>query len=142
MMSSDQTFPLKTYDFGAVYTAGRKYYNFQSPCLHICLLLARVCELSTSFSCAGGVRFESGTHPREPVIDLLSLTQLHTASLEDHAKHLTKRVDGLKSLISSAKASGAVKKLLPSAVTGFAIKSDPSPVEEATDSEMEKVEKR
>ena len=35
-------------------------------------------------------RFESGTHPREPVIDLLTLTQLHTASLEDHAKHLTK----------------------------------------------------
>lgn len=102
-------------------------------------------------------RFESGTHPREPVIDLLTLTQLHTASLEDHAKHLTKynlqwicsqdnfvpllrRVDGLKSLISSAKASGAVKKFLPSAVTGFAIK--PDPVEEATDSEMEKVEKK
>ena len=52
--------------------------------------------------------------------DLLSLTQLHTASLEDHAKHLTKRVDGLRSLISSAKASGAVKKLLPTAVTGQA----------------------
>jgi len=74
------------------------------------------------------------------VIDLLTLTQLHTASLEDHAKHLTKRVDGLKSLISSAKATGAVKKLLPSAVTGFAIKSDP--VEVAEDSEMEKVEKK
>ena len=29
-----------------------------------------------------------------------------------------RRVDGLKSLISSAKATGAVKKLLPSAVTG------------------------
>ena len=53
-----------------------------------------------------------------PLLDLLSLTQLHTASLEDHAKHLTKRVDGLRSLISSAKASGAVKKLLPTAVTG------------------------
>ena len=87
--------------------------------------------------------------------DLLSLTQLHTASLEDHAKHLTKRVDGLRSLISSAKASGAVKKLLPSAVTGqaqiplaafyelfpgFAMK--PEPVEVAEDSELEKVEKR
>ena len=35
-------------------------------------------------------RFEKGTHPREPVIDLLTLTQLHTASLEDHAKHLSK----------------------------------------------------
>jgi len=43
-------------------------------------------------------------------------------------------------LISSAKATGAVKKLLPSAVTGFAIKSDP--VEVAEDSEMEKVEKK
>merc|ERR1719509_752855 len=33
-------------------------------------------------------RFEVGTHPREPVIDLLTLTQSHTASLEDHAKLL------------------------------------------------------
>ena len=73
--------------------------------------------------------------------DLLTLTQLHTASLEDHAKHLTKRVDGLRNLISSAKATGAVKKLLPSAVTGFALK--PEPVEVAgDDSELEKVEKR
>merc|ERR1719420_2874230 len=84
-------------------------------------------------------RFESGTHPREPVIDLLTLTQLHTASLEDHAKHLSKRVDGLKSLISSAKASGAVKKLLPSAVTGMVVKQE---VEAVNDSELEKVEKR
>ena len=30
-----------------------------------------------------------------------------------------RRVDGLKSLISTAKASGAVKKFLPSAVTGI-----------------------
>ena len=96
--------------------------------------------------------------------DLLSLTQLHTASLEDHAKHLTKRVDGLRSLISSAKASGAVKKLLPTAVTGNAhsqhqIQTDvlehsiltelfagfamkPEPVEVAEDSELEKVEKK
>jgi len=84
-------------------------------------------------------RFEVGTHPREPVIDLLTLTQMHTASLEDHAKHLSKRVDGLKSLISSAKASGAVKKFLPSAVTG--IKSTPT-VSEDNSSELEKVEKR
>merc|ERR1719348_344291 len=84
-------------------------------------------------------RFESGTHPREPVIDLLTLTQLHTASLEDHAKHLSKRVDGLKSLISTAKASGAVKKLLPSAVTGMVVKQE---VEVANDSELDKVEKR
>jgi len=84
-------------------------------------------------------RFEVGTHPREPVIDLLTLTQLHTASLEDHAKHLSKRVDGLKSLISTAKASGAMKKFLPSAVTGTIVKQD---IEEANDSELEKVEKR
>merc|ERR1712055_711513 len=84
-------------------------------------------------------RFEVGTQPREPVIDLLTLTQLHTASLEDHAKHLSKRVDGLKSLISSAKASGAVKKLLPSAVTGMVVKQE---VEAVNDSELEKVEKR
>jgi len=84
-------------------------------------------------------RFEVGTHPREPVIDLLTLTQLHTASLEDHAKHLSKRVDGLKSLISSAKASGAVKKLLPSAVTGMVVKQE---VEAVNDSELDKVEKR
>ncbi len=36
------------------------------------------------------LRFETGVHPREPVIDLLTLTQLHTASLEDHAKHLSR----------------------------------------------------
>jgi len=84
-------------------------------------------------------RFEVGTHPREPVIDLLTLTQLHTASLEDHAKHLSKRVDGLKSLINTAKASGAVKKFLPSAVTGMVVKQE---VEEVNDSELEKVEKR
>ena len=45
---------------------------------------------SFSFKFLLSSRFESGTHPREPVIDLLTLTQLHTASLEDHAKHLTK----------------------------------------------------
>ncbi|XP_023349401.1 myotubularin-related protein 6 [Eurytemora carolleeae] len=81
-------------------------------------------------------RFEVGTHPREPIIDLLTLTQLHTASLEDHAKHLSKRVDGLRSLISSAKASGAVKKFLPSVVTGTKSST------EETESELDKVEKR
>jgi len=50
-----------------------------------------------------------------------------------------RRVDGLKSLINTAKASGAVKKFLPSAVTGLAVKPD---AEEVTDSELEKVEKR
>jgi len=84
-------------------------------------------------------RFEVGTHTREPVIDLLTLTQLHTASLEDHAKHLSKRVDGLKNLISSAKATGAVKKLLPSAVTGM---TGSQAIEVGEDSELEKVEKR
>merc|ERR1712096_339781 len=83
-------------------------------------------------------RFEVGTHPREPVIDLLTLTQLHTASLEDHAKHLSKRVDGLKSLINSAKNSGAVKKFLPSAMTGHPLAAEA----QQEDSDLEKVEKR
>jgi len=88
-------------------------------------------------------RFEVGTQPREPVIDLLTLTQLHTASLEDHAKHLSKRVDGLKNLISSAKASGAVKKFLPSAVTGMTGSTSRELMASASeDSELEKVEKR
>jgi len=87
-------------------------------------------------------RFEVGTHPREPVIDLLTLTQLHTASLEDHAKHLTKRVDGLRSLISTAKASGAVKKFLPSAVTGVMGIEGGTNTEVEQNSELEKVEKR
>jgi len=90
-------------------------------------------------------RFEVGTHPREPAIDLLCLTQLHTQSLEDHAKHLTKRVEGLRGLISSARAGGqAVKKLLPSAVTGAMLGSEgnANAVTDPNDSELEKVEKR
>ena len=47
---------------------------------------------------------------------------LHTASLEDHGKHLSKGVDGLKSLINADKTMGAV--------------------EEFEDSKLEKVEKR
>lgn len=82
-------------------------------------------------------RFETGVHPREPVIDLLTLTQLHTASLEDHAKHLSRRVDGLRSLISGAKASGAVKKFLPSVVTGIKVEQ-----EDCNESELDKVERR
>jgi len=88
-------------------------------------------------------RFEVGTHPREPCIDLLCLTQLHTQSLEEHARHLTKRVEGLKGLISSAKAGGnAVKKLLPSAVTGAMLGHEDNAVTDPNDSELEKVEKR
>merc|ERR1719244_2399411 len=78
----------------------------------------------------------------DQVIDLLTLTQLHTASLEDHAKHLTKRVDGLRSLISTAKASGAVKKFLPSAVTGVMGIEGGINTEVEQNSELEKVEKR
>jgi len=56
---------------------------------------------------------------------------------------LSKRVDGLKNLISSAKASGAVKKLLPSAVTGMTGSSSRELMASAgEDSELEKVEKR
>lgn len=86
-------------------------------------------------------RYEIGTHPREPVIDLLTLTQSHTSSLEDHAKHLTKRVDGLRSLISSAKATGgSVKKLLPTAITGHPLADSQDSTQ--ADSDLDKVEKR
>eukprot|EP00088_Acartia_fossae_P024833 TRINITY_DN2569_c0_g1_i17.p1 TRINITY_DN2569_c0_g1~~TRINITY_DN2569_c0_g1_i17.p1 ORF type:complete len:617 (-),score=109.11 TRINITY_DN2569_c0_g1_i17:222-2072(-) len=65
-------------------------------------------------------RYEAGLQQtRGPeVIDLLTLTQISTASLEDHAKHLSRRVDGLRSMISSnSKATaGVVKKFLPSMV--------------------------
>jgi len=94
-------------------------------------------------------RFEVGTHPREPVIDLLTLMQLHTASLEDHAKHLSKRVDGLKSLINTAKATGgAVKglsKYLPSAVQGITGSTSKEGLGEGDleeDTDLEKVERR
>jgi myotubularin-related protein 6/7/8 len=65
-------------------------------------------------------RFETGAHPREPVIDLLGLTACQTSSLEDHGRQLTKTIGYYTQKISNAKAVGAmVKALTPTApVTG------------------------
>ena len=40
-------------------------------------------------------QFETGAHPREAVLDLLSITQNHTTSLEDHGRQLTKTIGRL-----------------------------------------------
>ena len=37
-------------------------------------------------------QFETGAHPREAIHDLLSVTQNHTSSLEDHGRQLTKTI--------------------------------------------------
>jgi len=83
-------------------------------------------------------RYEAATQPREPFIDLLTQTQLHTQSLEDHAKHLSRRVEAIKNLIATAKASGAVKKSIPAAVEN----NTGSGENEQNSTELEKVEKR
>ena len=62
-------------------------------------------------------RFETGAHPREPVIDLLGLTACQTSSLEDHGRQLTKTIGYYTQKISNAKAVGAVVKALSPAVT-------------------------
>ncbi|XP_059094502.1 myotubularin-related protein 6-like [Tigriopus californicus] len=58
-------------------------------------------------------RFESGAHTREPIIDLLSVTQNHTTSLEDHGRQLSKTIGQMTSLIANAKATGAMRRMLP-----------------------------
>ncbi|XP_040575019.1 phosphatidylinositol-3,5-bisphosphate 3-phosphatase MTMR6 [Lepeophtheirus salmonis] len=68
-------------------------------------------------------RFEEGSHPREPIIDLLSITQSHTSSLEDHGRQLSATISNVKSIISSAKAGG---KLLSNIVSGTSSSSVPS----------------
>lgn len=47
-------------------------------------------------------RFENGIHPRENVLDIVSAVKDHTASLEDHAKLLEKRVAGLCKLLGKS----------------------------------------
>lgn len=47
-------------------------------------------------------RFESGVHPRENICDLLLTSKDHSASLEDHALSLTKRIGNIKNLISKS----------------------------------------
>jgi hypothetical protein len=61
-------------------------------------------------------RFESGVHPREPVIDLLTVMQNHTSSLEDHGKQLSKTIGQVTQMIANAKATNAVLRMLPSSV--------------------------
>jgi len=48
-------------------------------------------------------QFESGAHPREPLLDLLSITQNHTTSLEDHGRQLTKTIGYYTEKIGAAK---------------------------------------
>ncbi|CAB4070520.1 MTMR6_7_8 [Lepeophtheirus salmonis] len=63
---------------------------------------------------------EEGYHP---IIDLLSITQSHTSSLEDHGRQLSATISNVKSIISSAKAGG---KLLSNIVSGTSSSSVPS----------------
>lgn len=73
-------------------------------------------------------RFETGAHPREPIVDLLAITtvssvssdsivkkpphfsQNHTSSLEDHGRQLSRTIQDVASKISGAgKATGMFK---------------------------------
>lgn len=57
-------------------------------------------------------RFERGSHPREPLLDLLAITQNHTTSLEDHGRQLTKTINYYTQKINVAKsASGVLKSM-------------------------------
>ena len=57
-------------------------------------------------------RFERGAHPREPLIDLLAITQNHTTSLEDHGRQLTKTINYYTQKINVAKsATGMLKSM-------------------------------
>ena len=47
------------------------------------------------------------------MIDLLALMQQQTSSLEDHGRQLTKTIGQMTQLIAGSKASGAVRKMLP-----------------------------
>merc|ERR1719433_2195085 len=55
-------------------------------------------------------RFETGAHPREPVLDLLTITQNHTTSLEDHGRQLSKTIQDVASKLSGAKKAGGMFK--------------------------------
>jgi len=138
---SEQTYSL----WGHLTNSADEYINpLYEPSSRTEVLMPNVMPQNILFWRGLYCRYEAGTQPREPVIDLLTLTQLHTQSLEDHAKHLSRRVDGLRSLISNSKASGAVKKFLPSVVTNMAGGGGSSvKVSNADDdSELDKVEKR
>lgn len=51
------------------------------------------------------------------MIDLLAVTQQQTSSLEDHGRQLTKTIGQMTQLIAGSKASGAVRKMLPTSPT-------------------------
>ncbi len=48
---------------------------------------------------------------------MLSVTQNHTSSLEDHSRQLTNAIGQMTQLIAGTKASGAMRKMLPSATS-------------------------
>lgn len=57
-------------------------------------------------------RFERGAQTREPLLDLLAITQNHTTSLEDHGRQLTKTINYYTQKINVAKsASGVLKSM-------------------------------
>ena len=51
----------------------------------------------------------SGAHPREPLVDLLTLAESHTTSLEDHGRQLSKTLGQMTSMFSGE----AVRRMLP-----------------------------
>ncbi len=117
-----------------------------------------MCRLVTSFC----IYFflSEGAHPREPLIDLLSVTQAHTTSLEDHGRQLTKTLGQVSQAIMAASAKAAegggaaVRKMMqPTAAAGLASPvRDTAPTTSTTttlgteetslDSELGKVERK
>lgn len=73
-------------------------------------------------------RFEAGAHPREPIIDLLAITQNHTSSLEDHGRQLTKTIQDVASKISTAKATGMLRSMMPTSPGSAAFSSSATSV--------------
>lgn len=55
-------------------------------------------------------------HPREP-LDLLTITQNHTTSLEDHGKMLSKTIQDVASKLGGAKAGGMFRSMMSSTST-------------------------
>ena len=62
-------------------------------------------------------RYEN-VHPREP-LDLLTITQNHTTSLEDHGKMLTKTIQDVASKLGGAKAGGMFRSMMSSTSASF-----------------------
>jgi len=62
-------------------------------------------------------RYEN-VHPREP-LDLLTITQNHTTSLEDHGKMLSKTIQDVASKLGGAKAGGMFRSMMSSTSASF-----------------------